>query len=418
MLKFAVFCLVMLALPALSAPAADWPRFLGPNQNSISQEKGLARQWPQAGPKVLWTVPVGQGFGGASVRQGKVYLLDRQGAEPNGKDVLRCLELATGHELWSFAYDAPGSAGFPGSRSTPTLDEENVYLAGPFGEIVCVSQTTHQPLWRKNIIKDFGGKKLPWGFGFSPFVYKDLLIITPGSKDAGLAALNKRTGALVWKAALTGDVGYTSPLLARLGGVDQVLIVTTKGIAGFEPSSGRPLWSWYGQWLCKIPIVSPVLVGDGRIFITGEYGAGSAMLRVKKNGDKFAVEPLWRTKLCGAQVQQPLLDRGYLYLGGNGNSTHDGLICLDLAGNLKWKTGKEPNFDRGNMILADGLIFIMDGTTGELHLVQPDPAGYKELARAKLLEANVSAWGPMALSGGRLLLRDQKQLKCVDVKSP
>ena len=156
----------IVALSSTAAVAADWPSIYGPTGNSISDQKGLLRTWPEAGPRVLWTAPVGVGFGGPAVSDGKVYLLDRD--EQVG-DKLRVFDLGSGKELWSFAYDAPGKFMFAGSRTTPTVDGEHVYISGPIGDLYAVNIKTHQPAWHKNIWKDFGGGELPrWAIVQNP----------------------------------------------------------------------------------------------------------------------------------------------------------------------------------------------------------------------------------------------------------
>ena len=147
---------IMVALSVTSVFATDWPWIYGPKRDHTSDQKGLLRTWPEAGPKVLWTVPVGAGFGGPAVSGGNVYLLDRD--EKVG-DTLRVLELASGKELWTFAYDAPGTFMFAGSRTTPTVDGEHVYTVGPMGDLYAINTKTQKPAWRKNIWKDFGGER-------------------------------------------------------------------------------------------------------------------------------------------------------------------------------------------------------------------------------------------------------------------
>jgi outer membrane protein assembly factor BamB len=146
---------VVLLVVACDSLAADWPQYLGPNRNSTSPEKGLLRSWPENGPEVLWTVTVGRGFGGPVIKGGKVYLLDR---DDEVGDNLRCFDLSNGKELWNFAYDAPGSAMFPGSRSVPTVDGSHIYSCGHNGDLYCIDLNTHKPVWNKNVWTDFGGK--------------------------------------------------------------------------------------------------------------------------------------------------------------------------------------------------------------------------------------------------------------------
>ena len=155
MIVFAVWQGLAAVTSAGPPESSDWPQYLGPDRNSISQEKGLLRSWPESGPEVLWTVAVGRGYGGPVIKDGKVYLLDRK---PEVGDNLRCFDLATGKELWNYAYDAPGSVMFPGSRSVPTVDGNHVYSCGHNGDFYCLDTNTKKPVWHKNIWTDFGGE--------------------------------------------------------------------------------------------------------------------------------------------------------------------------------------------------------------------------------------------------------------------
>ncbi len=183
-----IFVVLCVAYPL----AADWPWLYGPRRNHTSEQKGLLRTWPETGPKVLWTVPMGAGFGGPAVSAGNVYLLDRD--EKVG-DTLRVLDLASGKELWTFAYHAAGSFMFAGSRTTPTVDGELVYTVGPMGDLHAISTKTRKPAWHKNIWKDFGGDaRLPqWAIVQNPLIYGELLIVAPQTAQAGVVAYDKRS---------------------------------------------------------------------------------------------------------------------------------------------------------------------------------------------------------------------------------
>ncbi len=146
-----IIACAVLALFALSAPAADWPQFMGPARDGVSPETGLARTWPDAGPKVLWTLPLGQGYASPSIRDGEVYLLDRVEQK---QDVMRCLDLQSGKELWNFGYDAPGELSHDGSRTAPTIDEKCVYSVGGLGHFYCIDRKTHKPVWHKDLVAD------------------------------------------------------------------------------------------------------------------------------------------------------------------------------------------------------------------------------------------------------------------------
>jgi outer membrane protein assembly factor BamB len=407
---------------AASAPAADWPQYLGPTRNAVAPDKGLARTWPAEGPKVLWTIPLGEGFGAPAVYGGNLYILDRVGKE---KDVARCLDLATGQEKWRTEYDAKGGnlGGFPGSRQTPTVDEQHVYTVGGYGHVKCFDRASGKEVWAADLQKDFAMRLPMWGFSQSPVLYGDTVIVASQSQQAGVVAFNKNTGQVAWKSeALPGNAGYVALTLTAVGGVDQVIAVSAgdrgpKGaVCGFDAKTGKKLWSYDG-WQCKIPIPPVTPIGDGRFFITGEYGANSAMIQVTKEGDAFVAKELFKTDKCESQIHPPILYKDHLYANSNGNSRADGMICLDLQGNLKWKTDKNPNFEKGGILFADGLIYNMEGNNGTLHLIEPSPEGYKELAQAKVLNGKERMWAPLVLVDGKLLVRSQEEMKCLDVKA-
>jgi outer membrane protein assembly factor BamB len=421
-MRHVVNVVAMVALSVTCASAADWPWAYGPRRDNTSDEKGLLRSWPQAGPEVLWTVPVGAGFGGPAVSDGKIYLLDRD--EKVG-DKLRVFDLSSGKELWSFAYEAPGGFMFAGSRTTPTVDGERVYTSGPLGDLYCISTKTQKPVWHKNIWKDFGGGELPrWAIVQHPLIYGDLLIVAPQTSETGVVAYDKLTGELKWKSApLSGNPGYVSPSVVKIGGEDHLVMVmasvgrgrTAKdgSVNGLDPRSGKILWT-YTNWQCPIPVPQPVDAGQGRVLVSGGYSAGSAMFKVEKKADgSYAATELFKNLDFGSHTQPPILYKDHFYSHYTINERSDGLVAMSMDGQVRWKTDQQPAFVRGGSILVDGLLLTTDGST-KLYLVQPDPAGFKPLASAVVLEAGDN-WAPLALVDGKLLIRGQKELKSLRV---
>ncbi len=393
---------------------SDWPQYLGPNRNAISAETGIKRSWPAEGPEVLWTVPLDLGFGGPAISRGKVYILDRIG---NEKDILRCLDLATGKEEWVFSYDAPGQVDHPGSRAVPSIDGDYVYTCGLFGHVHCIDINTHKSVWTKNIWTDFGGGDVPrWAISQNPLIYKDFVILASQTQKAGVVAYNKLNGSVEWaSSALQGIPGYVSPSMVRISGEDHLVMIPANGsVVGLDPLTGKMLWSYDG-WECKIPVPNVTEIGGDQIFITGGYRAGSAMIKITKNQQGFTVEEQFTTDDFGTHVHPAILYMDYLYGHCSTNETRDGLVCMDLKGRVMWKTGRDPLFDKGGFILVDGLFLSSDGNKGFLYLIEPNPDGFKDLAKAKLLDPGEN-WAPLALSDGKLLIRDQKQMKCVAVR--
>jgi outer membrane protein assembly factor BamB len=357
------------------------------------------------------------------VSAGKVYLLDRDEAVG---DKLRVLELASGKELWSFAYDAPGKFMFSGSRTTPTVDGEHVYTVGPLGDLHALNTETRKPVWSKNIWKDFGGAaELPrWAIVQNPLIYGDLLIVAPQTSEAGVVAYDKRTGALKWKSPpLSGVPGYVTPSIVKVAGEDQLVMIMAAigrgrnardgSINGLDPRSGKLLWT-YTNWHCIIPVTQAVDAGQGRILVAGAYGAGSVMLKVEKKDDgTHAASELFKNPDFGSHTQPPVLHEGHFYSHYTINERSDGLVAMSMEGQVKWKTGQQPPFVRGGSILADGLLLATDGNT-RLYLIEPSPEAFKPLASAVVLEAGDN-WAPLALVDGKLIVRGQRELKVFEV---
>ena len=401
-------------LTTLSGAAlADWPQFTGTNRNAVSDEKGLMRSWPQAGPAVLWTIPLGEGFGGPAISAKEVFVLDRTGSDQTATDVLRCLDLTDGKELWSYSYAAPGKTAFNGSRAVPAVTEKSVFAVGPFGHFNCLDRTTHKVLWQMNIIEP-GTKLPPWAIAQSPLLYKNSVIVSTQGKSGGLAAYDQQSGRLLWQTAEVPSAPYCSPSMLTIGGVDQIVLTHGQGVSAVDPATGKVLWSYNG-WKCDIPIPNVTLLPDNRLFVTGGYKAGSAMIQIAKEAEAFKANQLWKITQ-GSQIHQPILIGDNIYFNGNTNETKDGLICLNPAdGKILWQTGTTAKVDKCGLIFADGLIYLLDGNAN-LNLVEPNPQAYKVISTANLL-AGKQIWAPMALSDGKLVLRDQKQMKCLDIKA-
>jgi outer membrane protein assembly factor BamB len=454
-MKTKVILIAAIVTISTGSTLADWPQYLGPDRNSISAEKGILRSWPESGPKVLWAVAVGKGYGGPVIKDGKVYLLDR---DDKVGDNLRCFDLSNGKELWNFAYDAPGSVMFPGSRSVPTVDGNYVYSCGHNGDLYCIDINTHKPVWNKNVWTDFGGKPASstsggfrsreagsfpiWAITQCPLVYGDLLILASQAPQAGVVAYEKLTGSLKWKTPNLGNESYASTSVVKIDGKDHVVMVisstnpfgnrglpqTSGNVVGIEPLTGKILWE-YKQWNCHISVPSAVDAGDNKVLIAGGYELGTTMIKVEKNADgSYGTTELFTTEEFGDQTKPPILHNGYFYAQYGTNNRRDGLVCMSMDGKIMWKTKRSPDFNKGSMILVDGLILATDGRKS-LYLIEPDPSEFKLVASAELLsEAGTNSegiaarvggstqnWAPIALADGKLLIRDHSQLKCVKV---
>ena len=337
--------ITLIAICGVLSPAvraADWPQFQGPERSGISPETGLAHAWPEGGPKVLWTLDVGEGFAGAAVRDGLVHLLDRTA---NGKDVLRCLDLNTGKEQWTCAYDAPGKLPYPGSRQIPTVDEKLIFALGPFGNFNCIDRTTHQIVWSHHMIDDFkdpvvdGGADDPtdraallartrvptWGFTQAPALYKDTVIVAPQTRKVGLVAYEKTTGKVRWTSPYVGRNWYdhVSPYVTTLCGVDQVVMLGQVRdpekappaiVSGVDAGTGKMLWQMQTWRAYKIPISSPVRIGEDRLFISGAYEIGCFMLKVGREAGNWTTDYVFKDNTnCVTHIHDPIYYKDHIY---------------------------------------------------------------------------------------------------------
>jgi outer membrane protein assembly factor BamB len=339
------------------------------------------------------------------------------------------LDVKTGKERWSYRYDAKGRLSHYGSRSVPTVDEERVYTVGGFGNLYCISRKTHKPLWHVNLAEQYPRGELKWGFAQSPLLYKGLVIATPTDVSSpGLVAFDAKTGKVVWESEAFGGDYYVSPILRTVAGKQGIMQLANKVLIFVDPETGKTLWKYTGYDKCSWPIPAPTVLSDGeRVFVTGGYGAGSVMLRVTPAGSSYKIDELFRLE-SGAQIHTPIEHNGFLYANINENATlrrntmkDGGLACIDPgSGKIVWRTGADPNIDRGAVLLAGERFIVLDGQNGNIYLVAPDATRYNEVSRAKVFdlksERGNDIWAPMALSDGLLVIRNQDTLKCLEIQ--
>jgi outer membrane protein assembly factor BamB len=280
------------------------------------------------------------------------------------------------------------------------------------GQVHSFDLAERKVVWKKSLYDDFGADAVPWGFAQAPLIIRDMIVLPASSKTTGLIALNKQTGETIWK---TGPFGgcdtYASPMLVTIDSQEQIVSWHRGALAGIDPADGKILWTH--EWRTNRPVPQPVYLGDGRFFLTIGYGGGCAMIRVSRDDHSaWRVSEIFQDTRSGSRVPPALFYQGHIYTNSGDNKR--GLQCLDANGEVKWETLEKPEFGQGSMILADGVIFIIADSTGELVMVEANPTAYKELGRAKLL-AGPDMWAPLALSDGKLIIRDQSQMKCVYV---
>ena len=405
---------VLLPRGLLGAPApSDWPQFRGAQRDNISRETGLARSWPAAGPKVLWSVPVAQGYAGASIVAGRVYHHDYD--EDKNEWCVNCRNLADGKLVWQFREAREIRPNHAITRTVPAVDGRFVFSLDPKAGLHCLDAKTGKPVWRKSLVTDFKATIPSWYNGQCPLMESDRLIVATGG-SAILVALDKATGNPIWQTPNPGGLmmSHASVMPAALGGVKQYLYGTLKGPLGVSAADGKLLWEYPRKFNVAVA-PSPIAVDNERVFMTASYDAGSVMIRVRNANGVFKADPIFdfTQNEWNSEVHTPVVYKGMLF--AIGKKKRGLFTCLSPEGKEVWTSEGKSSFGLGSFFLADGAFFAMEGDSGKLHLIEASTTGYRELASAQVL-AGQEVWAPMALSGGRLVLRDLTKMICIDVR--
>jgi outer membrane protein assembly factor BamB len=410
-------CLVLVfALASLSA-AADWPQWRGPNRDGISQEKGLLKEWPKDGPKLLWQVKdLGDGYSTPAVVGDRLYVISNKGMED---ERVQCLSIADGKEIWSVRIGNVGKNDgpqYPGSRSTPTVDGELLYALGSDGDLACLEMESGKERWKKNFRSDFGGQPGKWAYAESPLVDGDVLVCTPGGAKATIVALHKTSGQTIWASKIAeGDqAAYASVIAVEAGGVKQYVQFLEKGLVGVDAKSGKFLWR-YEKTAQTSPANIPTPVASGSFVYSATGRGGGGLVELKADGTAVTAEQVYYIAQLPTSIGGSVLLDGNLY----GTNTK-GLMCVDFAtGDIKWQ---ELGVGAGSVCYADGRLYVR-GEGGDVALVEATGEAYREQGRFTPPNQpnrgpRTKAWAYPVVANGRLYVRDLGMLWCYDVADP
>ncbi|HVS39380.1 MAG TPA: PQQ-binding-like beta-propeller repeat protein [Gemmataceae bacterium] len=417
-MEMRTFFLVALGVGALSiaGSAADWPQWRGPQRDGISKETGLLPEWPKDGPKLLWQVKdVGDGFSTPSVVGDRIYALGNKGMED---EFVEALDVKDGITVWSKHIGKVGPnqrVNYPGARSTPTVDGEFLYALGSDGDLACLTTAKGEVQWAKSLRRDFGGNPGFWAYAESPLIDGDVLVCTPGGKEATLIALNKKTGDVVWKCPTPNgdDAAYASIIVVEVGGVKQYVQFLQNGLVGVDAKTGKLLWSYDQTAKGSMANIPTPVAHDGFIYSAAGMTGGGL---VKLNTDKGEVkaDPVYFDRSLPNAIGGSVQIGDCLY----GANQANGLECIDFAsGKIRWK---EPSLGAGSVCCADGRLYF-HGEDGMTALVELTPEGYHEKGRFTPPDApkhpdKAKAWAYPVVADGRLYVRDFGVLWCYDIR--
>lgn len=426
--------MIKLALLVLAQQSADWPQYRGPNRDDVSTEMGLLKSWPAGGPPLLWTYPdAGVGLSGPAIVGDRLYTLGGRGEN----EFLIALDLKSVkdgaiQEAWAapvgplFRFDT--NKWSSGPSATPTVSGGMVYALGGNGDLVCVNGASGKEVWRKNLpmeleaqVNPIGGgpKNLGWGFTWSPLVDGEQLVCLPGGPKGTVAALDRKTGRLLWRSAEVKDqAAYTSPMVADIEGVRQYVVLTNPGLFGVSARDGRLLWRAKRDAPFGTEVINTPLIQGSTIFTTVSVGNGGCeLVKVRKEGQTFNAESVYSNKNLSNHHGNVIRVGGHVF----GYSDGRGWVCHDfMTGMNVWsEKGKLP---AGSVAFADGHLYCYSEVDGTTALIEAGPDGWRESGRfkipqqTKLRKPSGRIWTPPVVADGKLYLRDQDLLFCFDVK--
>lgn len=406
-----VAAMTLLATAAPLSQAADWPQFLGPERNGISAETGLLDAWTDQSVAEVWRVEGGVGMSGLAIRDGKLVTLIQNA----GRQRIVAHHAETGERLWENPL-APTylNAMGNGPRATPTIVGDRVFVFTGEGILAALDLADGKTVWKQDVFSGTGGKPAEYGTACSPLVIGELVVVTVGSPAETIVAYDIKTGKKAWGA---GDdpAGYSSPSLLNVSGQPQLVAFTGNSLLGLQPATGASLWRYPYVTEYRCNTATPLAV-DGKVFISAGENHGSALLKLQAANGTLDISEVWQSQgtrsVMRNEWQTSILLDGHLYgfdnVGSAGQVTH--LTCIDAStGKRVWQ---EARFGKGNMISADGKLF-MSTMKGEVVIARASPAGYQELGRKLVIETTRQA---PALANGRLYLRDDKEIVCLDVR--
>lgn len=390
-------------LPTDAAPQ-DWPEFRGRNREGIVRGLSINTNWSATPPKQLWKIPVGPGWSSMTIVGDRLVTQEQRGES----EAVVCRQASTGNELWAHLEPVrftEGMAG-PGPRATPTFAGGRLYTLGATGLLTCLDPATGDKKWQRDIATQAGAKLPIWGFSASPLVTHNLVIVY--GEEKGVLAYDLQTGNPAW-ATPQGKMSYSSPQLALIGGEEQVLMWSDRGIVAMDVADGKIRWEREVGAASGMPrSLQPHAIADGQVVVASEGQAGAALIDLKKDGANWQSNQRWSTTLFRPSFNDFVVRGDYLY-GIDGGV----LCCVNLKdGKRQWRKGR---YGFGQLLLLDDqALLVVACETGEVALVAAKPDAHQELARFQAIEGKT--WNHPAIANGLLFVRNGEEMACFNLK--
>jgi len=395
--------------PGFTPAPGHWPQWRGPNRDNVSTETGLLKEWPEGGPKLLWkSTDIGEGFPPVSVAGGRIYGIGYR----DKSEFVTAID-GDGFVFWTRAI-GPQAGEFTGmrflSQRSITVDNDRLYAFTAEGRLLCLQTADGKLLWEKHYARDFGGQAMSFFYADAPLVDGNLLICKPGGAKGTVLALDKVTGAVVWRTAeLKDNAAHAPVIIAEIGGVRQYIVLTDKCVAGVDSKTGRV--AWRAERPGQTALAPTPIHRDGIVFVTSGFGVGHNAFRISAAGGTFEAKPIY----AGKEMENHR--GGVVLVGDHVYGTNNALLnCMELkTGTVAWT---DRCVGKGAVTAADGRL-IVRGEYGPVALVDASPAGFVE--RGRFTPAERSVEPPLSqpvVAGGRLYLRDLNLLFCYDLRGP
>ncbi|RPI03766.1 MAG: alcohol dehydrogenase [Calditrichaeota bacterium] len=391
---------------------ADWPQFRGVHRDGWSTETGLLQQWPEAGPQLIWSFEgLGSGYGSACVVDNQVFIV---GALDGAETVFAFA--SNGKLIWQRSVSTGWNQSFPEPRTTPTYENGFLYVTTGMGNVACLDSKNGRIRWEVQAVEKFGGKYHRWGIADNPLIVDDLIITTPGGKDASVVALKKTTGATVWTSeGLDDQANYCSPILVERGNKKIIVTMLEEHFVGIDAANGQVFWKEaYRDFQENAKDINPVspIYKDGYIYTTSGYDDGGAMYELAADG--LSIQRIWTEKILDTHIGGVVLVNGIVY-GSSWEGNNDGSwVALD------WKTGQvkfeHKWINKGAIIYADGKLYLYADKEGRVGLVNPNPTQFELISSFVVPLGSGPHWAHPSISNGRLYIRHGNALMVYDIK--